>query len=243
MPETPSNSRHKTASSAQCLSIWPPVGPKARNVDHSTSSLRNQSHTLPALPRRCTLWTGGNPLWSLSELGFVPHLAWSSRVGPFPGSRRPQPPISVFWLCSVLLAKWPVSRRDCCHVSCSPARRRRFPQACLRFATSKSFMFNGQPVKNASILADWLRSGCLPPAPSTPPSITACKPRPSTTTQAGASPFGVVSDAAETAGCLRSPTPVPPAAVPSRNSGTYTKAPESPDPRTIHVTHLARKAF
>jgi hypothetical protein len=55
-------------------------------------------------PTRCTLWTGGNPPWSLAEIGFVPHFPCGSRIG-------------VFWLCSALLAKWPVSGRDCCQVS------------------------------------------------------------------------------------------------------------------------------
>ena len=60
----------------------------ARNAHHDTLALWNQSFTLVAPPQRCTLWTGGNPLWSLSEFGFVPHPAWSSHIGPFPGNRR-----------------------------------------------------------------------------------------------------------------------------------------------------------
>ena len=74
------------------LFIHPPVCPKARIGDHNALSLRNQSLALLALPRRCTLWTGGNPPWSLSELGSVPHLARSGRIGSLPGSRRRAPP-------------------------------------------------------------------------------------------------------------------------------------------------------
>ena len=137
---------------------------RRRETEHTflsdnTLSLRNQSLVLVTLPQRCTLWTGGNPLWSLSEFGFVPHLAWRCRNAtvrcrsPFPEPRRPWPPMGPFWL----------------------------------------------------------RSGRLPPAPSTTSSAIAWQSRPNTTTQAGASPL-VVSDAA-VAGYLQSPAPAPPAAV------------------------------
>ena len=102
-PETPSDFEHYTASSAQRFFIHPPDGPKARIGDGNTLSLRNQPLTLLTRPHRCTLLRGGNSLWSLSDLGSVPHLACSSRIGPFPRSRRPGPPIGVFWLCSACL--------------------------------------------------------------------------------------------------------------------------------------------
>ena len=54
-PETPFNFR---------FFIHPPVGPKTRNANHNTLSLRNQPLRLLTLPQRCTLWTGGIPPWS-----------------------------------------------------------------------------------------------------------------------------------------------------------------------------------
>ena len=116
--------------------------------DHNDLSELNQSLTDLALFRHCTLWTGGNPLWSPSEIGFVPHLAWGSRHAivrcrsPLPGSRRPQSPIGAFWLRSVILASRSVSAGDCRQVSCSPAHKCRLAQACLRFYMVKSFTFN-----------------------------------------------------------------------------------------------------
>src|ERR1019366_4455783 len=101
--------------------------------------------------------------------------------------------------------------------------------------------FPGSRRPRPPVGAFWLRSGRLPPAPSTPSSAIACQSRPNTTTQAAASPFGVVSHAVVVAGRLHSPTPPPPAAVSSLSSGTYTKAPEPPDLSTIRVTHLAKK--
>ena len=115
---------------------------------HNDLSEPNQPLTDLALFRHCTLWTGGNPLWSLSGIGFVPHLARGSRHAtvrcrsPLPGSRRPQSPIGAFWLRSVILARRTVSAGDCRQVNCSPAQKCRLPQACLRFYMVKSFTFN-----------------------------------------------------------------------------------------------------
>jgi hypothetical protein len=110
--------------------------------DHNTLSEPNQPLTYFTLPQHCTLWTGGNPLCSLSEIGFVPHFAWASRNRPFPGSRRPQPPIGAFWLRSVIRARRSVSASDYRQLSRSPAQECRFPSAFLRFYTVKSFTFN-----------------------------------------------------------------------------------------------------
>ena len=110
--------------------------------DHDNLSEPNQPLTYFALPQHCTLWTGGNPLWSLSEFGFVPHFAWASRNGPFPASWRPQPPISAFWLRSVIRARRSVSASDYRRVSCSSTQECRFPSAFLWFYKVKSFTFN-----------------------------------------------------------------------------------------------------
>ena len=109
--------------------------------DHDNLSEPNQPLTCFTLPRHCTLWTGGNPLCSLSEIGFVPHFACPSRR-PFPGSRRPQPPIGAFWLRSVIRARRSVSASDYRQLSRSPAQECRFPSAFLWFYTVKSFTFN-----------------------------------------------------------------------------------------------------
>ena len=127
----------------------------------------NHLRFLPHL-NRCTLWTGGNLPWSLSEFGFVPHLACGSRIGPFPGS--------------------------------------------------------------------------LPPAPSTPSSITAWKSRPTPTTQAGASPLGVVSDAVVAAACPRSPMPALHSGIQLKFRHLH-KGSRIIGLRTPRVTHLAKKAL
>ena len=77
-----------------------------------------------------TVDRGANPLWARSENGFVPHFAWGSRNGPFPGSPvcpATQTPGHSFWLRSVIVARRPVPARDCRQVSCSPAQKCRFP--------------------------------------------------------------------------------------------------------------------
>jgi len=109
--------------------------------DHNNLSEPNQPLTYFALPQHCTLWTGGNPLWSLSEIGFIPRLAWASRNRPFPGSRRPQSPIGAFWLCSAIRTRRPAWARDCRQLSCSPAQECRFQSAFSRSYTVKSFTF------------------------------------------------------------------------------------------------------
>ena len=110
--------------------------------DHNNLSEPNQPLTYFTPPRHCTLWTGGNPLWPLTEIGFIPHLAWASRNRPFPGSRRPQPLIGAFWLRSATRARRSVSASDYRRVSCSSTQECRFPSAFLRFYTVKSFTFN-----------------------------------------------------------------------------------------------------
>ena len=83
-----------------------------------------------------TVDRGANPLWARSENGFVPHFAWGSpnaivrRRSPFPGSPicpATQPPGHPFWLRSVILARRPVSARDCPQVTRSPTQKCRFP--------------------------------------------------------------------------------------------------------------------
>src|ERR1019366_10516982 len=124
--------------------------------DHNSLSEPNQPLTHFTLPQHCTLWTGGNPLWSLSEIGFLPYLAWGCRHAivrcrsPFPGSRRPQSLVGAFWLRSVILARRLWSASDYRQVSCSPAQKCRPAQACLRFYMVKSFTFNRPPIKSGS---------------------------------------------------------------------------------------------
>ena len=128
-PGSPSNFKHEIASGGQRLLIRPPGGPK---IPESRSQhivlAESTAYRFSPCPAMYTV-DRRESVCPLSEFGSVPHLARRSRIAivrrrsPFPGSWRPPPSTGVFWLCSVLLAKWPVSGRDYYQAaSCSPGR-------------------------------------------------------------------------------------------------------------------------
>jgi hypothetical protein len=90
--------------------------------EHDPKLASSESSRKPFKPQY--RWSGEFPFPGVASM---PVMWISFRISRGAAANCPFPPIGAFWLCSVILARRPVSARDCRRVICSPAQECRFP--------------------------------------------------------------------------------------------------------------------